>query len=118
MTKIVKQPGVTIVELDTSYDSLEEAKLDQFSKLLLSTVDRAEPPIVLLDLAGAPFVGSTFLGVLVRAWKRLRDRHGRLALCHANQVCGDVLRASKLDTIWEIFPGRDEAVRELAASDS
>lgn len=118
MTKIVEKPGVTIVEVDTSYDSLEEAKLDQFSKLLLSTVDRAEPPVVLLDLAGAPFVGSTFLGILVRAWKRLRDRQGRLALCHANQVCGDVLRASKLDTIWEIFPGREEAVRELVGSDS
>lgn len=113
MTQVLKQPGVTIVEVDTSYDSLEEAKLDQFGKLLLSAVDQAEPPVVLLDLREAPFVGSSFLGILVRAWKRLRDRHGRLALCHVNQVCGDVLSASKLDTIWEIFPTRAEAVRQL-----
>ncbi|HEX5445666.1 MAG TPA: STAS domain-containing protein [Pirellulales bacterium] len=114
MTQVLHESDVTIVAVDTHYDSLDEAKLDQFSKLLLSTVDRAKTPVVLLDLAEADFIGSTFLGILVRAWKRLRDRQGRLALCHVNQVCGDVLRASKLDTIWEIFPSREAAVRELA----
>lgn len=114
MSQMLSESGVTVVVVDTNYDSLDEAKLDQFSKLLLSTVDGARHPVVLLDLAQADFIGSTFLGILVRAWKRLRDRQGRLALCAVNQVCGDVLRASKLDTIWEIFPTRDAAVRELA----
>lgn len=113
MTKVLTDTGLTLIEVDTHYDSLDEAKLDQFRKLLLSAVDQAEPPVVLLDLAGATFIGSTFLGILVRAWKRLRDRQGRLALCHVNQVCGDVLQASKLDTIWEVFPSRADAVREL-----
>lgn len=114
MTQVLSESDVTIVAVDTNYDSLDEAKLDQFSKLLLSTVDRAKPPVVLLDLAQADFIGSTFLGILVRAWKRLRDRQGRLALCHVNEVCGDVLHASKLDTIWEVFPTREDAIRELA----
>lgn len=116
MTQVLNESGTTIVVVDSHYDSLEEAKLEQFSKLLLSAVDRAAPPVVLLDLAEAEFIGSTFLGILVRAWKRLRDRQGRLALCHVNQVCGDVLHASKLDTIWEIFPTREDALSELAGA--
>jgi anti-anti-sigma factor len=113
MTNIQQQEGVTVVEVGTEYDSLDVAKINEFGGDLLSAVAQAEPPHVLLDLRATTFIGSSFLGLLIRAWKRLRDRHGTLALCHVNDVCGEVLRASKLDMIWQIFPDRDAAIRHL-----
>ncbi|HWB11113.1 MAG TPA: STAS domain-containing protein [Pirellulales bacterium] len=113
MTTIQKQEGITIVELGTEYDSLDVTKINEFGSELLSAVAQAEPAKVLLDLRATTFIGSSFLGLLIRAWKRLRDRHGTLALCHVNDVCGEVLRASKLDMIWQVFPDRDAAVWHL-----
>lgn len=114
MANITRVDGVTIVEVDQEYDSLDERKLSELGAQLLAAVDQAEPPVLLLDLTRTTFIGSSFLGVAIRAWKRLRDRSGRLALCHVNELCREVLQASRLDTIWELFPSREEALRELA----
>ncbi|HVA48753.1 MAG TPA: STAS domain-containing protein [Pirellulales bacterium] len=113
MANLLKQEGITVIEVDAQYDSLDVAKLNEFGSQLLAAVAEAEPPTVLLDMGKTTFIGSSFLGLLIRAWKRLRDRRGSLALCNVNDVCGDVLRASKLDMIWQVFPDRDAAVGRL-----
>lgn len=115
MAEVFKHCGLTIATVDSEYDSLAVAQLEALGSLLLDAARQAEPPIMLLDLSETQYIGSSFLGVLTRVWKRLRDRHGRLALCHVNEVCGDVLRASKLDTIWDVFPDRATALEELGA---
>lgn len=115
MAKVFQQSGLTIAEVDSEYDSLAVAQLEELGSLLLEAARAADPPIMLLDLAETQYIGSSFLGVLMRVWKRLRDRQGRLALCHVNDVCADVLRASKLDTIWDVFADRATAEKELGA---
>lgn len=115
MTKVYQQEGVTVVEVDAEYDSLDVAKLNAFGDELLTAVAAADPPRVLIDMHRTTFIGSNFLGLLIRAWKRLRDRKGELALCQVNDVCTEVLRASKLDMIWQVFPDRDAAVVQLRA---
>ena len=115
MTRLSQIDGVTIFSVDREYDSLDDSRVSEFSALLTGAVERADPPVLLLDLTNTTFIGSSFLGVLVRAWKRIRDRRGQMALCHVNPLCGEVLHASKLDTIWDIYPTRDEALRALAA---
>jgi anti-anti-sigma factor len=114
MTRVSQVDGVTIFSVDREYDSLDERKVSEFSAQLTAAIDRANPPLLLLDLSDTTFIGSSFLGVLVRVWKRIRERQGRMALCHANELCSEVLHASKLDTIWDIYPARDAAIRALA----
>ncbi len=113
MAKVSRQEGVTIVEIDAQYDSLDVARLNEFGDQLLTAVAAADPPKVLLDMGRTTFIGSNFLGLLIRAWKRLRDRKGELALCCVNEVCGEVLRASKLDMIWQVYSDRETAVTNL-----
>jgi anti-sigma B factor antagonist len=113
MANFHKQEGITVVEVDAQYDSLDVAKLNEFGDELLAAVTQADPPKVLLNLRRTTFIGSSFLGVLIRAWKRLRDRHGELAICEVNEVCGEVLKASKLDMIWQVFPDQESAMRHL-----
>jgi anti-anti-sigma factor len=109
------EPAFTLVEVEGVCDSLDEARIADFQDMLLLAAERADPPVLLLDLAGARFVGSAFLAVVIRAWKRLRDRQGKLLLCNPDEPCASVLSVSKLDTIWDIYPSRDQALRALAA---
>jgi hypothetical protein len=54
---------------------------------------------------------------MIRTWKQLDARGGRLVLCGVSGFCADVLRAAKLDTLWPICPDRSSAialVREAA----
>jgi len=114
MAAITHVRSVTIFEVDQEYDSLDDGKMNAFAASLAAAVNAADPPVLLLDLSKTTFIGSSFLGALVWAWKRLRDRQGRMALCHANQTCREVLHASKLDTIWEVYPTREAALEKMA----
>ncbi len=115
MSEIIRTHGVTVFEVDQEYDSLDERALGELSTQLLNVVETANPPVLLLDLARTKFIGSSFLGVLIRAWKRLRDRNGQMALCNVNNLCSEVLQASKLNSIWDVYGTREAAIQGLAA---
>jgi anti-anti-sigma factor len=55
-----------------------------------------------------------FIELLVRAWKRLKQRGGNLVLCELQPFCAEVLQTTRLDTLWEIYQTRSDAVRGLS----
>ncbi len=56
-------------------------------------VDSASPPttMVVLDLTGVTFLGSSGIGALITAWKELGDRHIGLRLEECSDIVGRVL---------------------------
>lgn len=69
---------------------------------------------LVIDLSRANYFGSVMIGEFMRLGTSVRDRGGRIALCGASADMQDVLRIMKLDTMWELFPRRDDAVRAIA----
>ena len=57
------------------------------------------------------FIDSMFIETVFRAWKRIQELHGAMAICCANEMCAEVLKTTKLDEIWSICPSREEAIR-------
>jgi len=114
MTNVLQQNGVTILELDEHYDSLSDAPIEDLAEVVLETAGTAEPPALLLDLSRTRFIGSRFIGILVRAWSRIRERNGRMALCCVAPHCREALISTRLyDTLWAAYETRDEAVSAL-----
>ena len=114
MSEIVRHSGVTVICLDPSHDSLTEETIRKFGQLLLTQAARAEPPILVVDLAETEYIGSSFLELLLRTWKRLKERKGTLALCRVRPFCLEVLEHTRLDTLWPAYSTRGEAVTALA----
>jgi len=114
MTRVSRQQGVTILELGPSYDSLDDSSLEEFGGALLDEAAHAEPPRLILDLSHTSYIGSSFLELLVRAWKRIRGRGGAMALCGVQPFCVEVLQITRLDSLWTIYPTRSEAVAAVA----
>ena len=96
---------MTVVELEASYNSLDEKALDELGGLLLTKATLIDPPDMIIDLSKTSYIGSMFVELLVRTWKRLAERGGRLALCGLHPFCAEVLKISRLDTLWLLFPG-------------
>jgi anti-sigma B factor antagonist len=113
MLHVTRENAVTIVALGPEYDSLDEATIGDLERTLLAAMAAADPPRMVLDLANTRFLGSRFIEVVVRAWKRLRDRRGELALCNLNPFCYDVLERTQLNRLWRVYPSRGEAVAAL-----
>ena len=58
--------GLTIVEVDPDTDRWTSGGGCDFRGLMLEAADHAERPLMLIDLAATTFIGSSFIGVLVR----------------------------------------------------
>lgn len=115
MIRVDTQQGVTIIELGSAYESLDDDALEEVGGLILTKAAAAESPWLVLDLSGTQYIGSTFIELMVRAWKRLRQRGGNMVLCGVQPFCAEILRATKLDTLWEVVPTREEALAHAAA---
>ena len=116
MHQVTRDNGVTIVELGQSYAGLDYDVLQDLGELLLSQASYADPPVVIVDMSATEYVGSSFIELLVRAWKRLKHRNGMMAICGAQPFCHEVLRVARLDTIWPMYADRAEALGALTAS--
>ena len=108
--QVSRQNDVTVVELGPRYESLDEAAVEEMRERLLAEASGADPPRVVVDLSKTDFIGSMFIELLVRAWKRLTERGGTLALCGLQPFCTEVMQATRLDTLWKTYPTREEAI--------
>jgi anti-anti-sigma factor len=116
MENVFVDRGVTVVELDRSYDGLDGSGQQRLSELLRAQVEKADPPLILLDLSRTAIMDSTMLGVLFGAEKRLRARQGRMAVCGANVFCADVLRIVNLNALFQSFETREDAIVGMTAT--
>jgi anti-sigma B factor antagonist len=111
---VIRQEGVTIVRLGPSYDSLDDRALEEFGGMLLAEATYAEPPQLVLDFLQTTHIGSSFIELLVRAWKRLNQRNGTMVLCSVQPFCREVLQITRLDSLWTMYPTEEEAVSALS----
>ncbi len=116
MIDVELQGPVTVCVLDKAYDSLDTAQVDEFNLRLCEAVDQADHPLFVIDLSHTSFIGSSFLEVLFRVWKRLQQRNGRMVLCGLSDFCREVLHTTRLDTLWNSFDMRQDAVEALLAA--
>ena len=111
MAQVIYEQGVIVLELDAAYESLEAQTLQAMGELLLEEIGRAETPRVVLDMTQTRFIDSMFIETVFRAWKRIQELHGAMAICCANVMCEEVLKIAKLNAIWAICPSREEAIQ-------
>jgi anti-anti-sigma factor len=106
-------PNCTVIDLGERYDSLSLDSLNEVGSMLLMQARSVDPPRLILDMSQTKLIGSTFIELLVRTWRQLIERHGELALCGLQPFCAEVLRATRLETLWECFPTRDKALEAM-----
>jgi anti-sigma B factor antagonist len=67
-------------------------------------------PDVVLNLAGINFIDSGGLGLLVRFLTRTQNAHGSLKLCVLPANIAEMLRLTKLNTIFEVHDQEADAI--------
>lgn len=95
--------------------NLQEAEVVQETMELLEVVSHSSPTNLVIDLQYGDYVGSAFLGAVIRLWKRIAQNGGRLAICHVSEKVVLTLRMTKLQTVWPIYVSRDDALRAVGA---
>jgi anti-sigma B factor antagonist len=68
---------------------------------------------LVLNLEAVPYIDSTGLGELVRAYSIVRKSGGRIVLCHLTKRLLDLLSITKLLTVWDVYDSVEAAVRSF-----
>ncbi|MHC5540365.1 STAS domain-containing protein [Singulisphaera rosea] len=109
----VQQIGFTqIVSFAKPYlqteDEIQKAGLE-----LVGLVEDKTHAKVLLSFDGVRFISSSVLAHVVRLQKKLTKTKGKLRLCSLTPQLQDILRASQLDKLLEVYPNEKAALADF-----
>ena len=98
--------GVVIVDTTGRLCFLENSLREHVNELL----DEGHLEFV-LNLANVPYIDSFGLGQLVSIWTSVQSKGGRLVLLRPTDHVQQLLRISKLNTVFPIFGEEAQAIR-------
>jgi anti-anti-sigma factor len=110
----VEQSGETLIitPLKNLYE-LDYEQIQRGGRELLELLAASSVKNVIMDFHKTDSFGSTALGFFVRLWKKIRQRNGSMAFCNLSENEKEILEVTKLDGLWTISSGLDEARKAL-----
>ncbi len=112
--KVVTENDVTVVEL-TDRKILDEMSIAQIGEALSAIVAEADGIRLVLDFISVVHMSSSALSMLITLNKRVRQSGGRLVLCNISPPIHEAFTITRLNEVFEIRVGRDEAAAEAAS---
>ena len=66
-----------------------------------------------IDLENTRYVSSAGLRIFLATAKKMMARSGKVILCHPNEIVKDILHVSGFNTIIDVKPTVDQALKEI-----
>lgn len=66
-----------------------------------------------IDLENTRYVSSAGLRIFLATAKKMMARSGKMILCHPNEIVKDILHVSGFNTIIEVKPTVEQALKEI-----
>ncbi len=116
MTRIAEASGVATFHLARTYDALHGDELQLLEKAILEKIAASSEPRLILDFSETNYISSSFVEAVMRGWKKLQEKNGRMALCCLNSNCATVLKVCRLDRIWNLCDSHAQADKVVRAA--
>ena len=87
---------------------------EEMRDLILSAIEQGTVKI-LLDMEGVSWINSSGLGILIASHMAARKKGGSLKLMKVSSRIESILSVTRLNTIFEIYPGEEAARRSVAS---
>jgi anti-anti-sigma factor len=104
------------VALVTIAGRIDHVSAPAFESELLPQVEgcTGEEKKLLLDCSALDYVSSAGLRVLMIAAKRCRKQNGTMVLAALQPTIQEILRISRFDTVFELFPSVQAALEAIS----
>lgn len=101
-----KRGDVTLIQVD---GQITVGNRQEVKAMVQAVLDAGARKLV-LDCRSTSYIDSSGLGALVTISKRVREAGGQIRLAALNDDLRALFELTKLDTLFAIFPGTDEAL--------
>lgn len=105
--------GRTVVAFLPHLNEIPWAEIEKVGGQILPRLQETASPGVLVDLCSLKYMGSASLALVVRIYKTVTEKKGRLIVANRDPMVGELLTKAGLEKILEIAPSREEALRRL-----
>jgi anti-anti-sigma factor len=105
--------GVFVLEPQQDLHELDCREIAAEGEEVLRLASDPSVEGVVVDFGRTDAFGSSALELLVRLWRRMRDRDGCMALCNVSDHENEILEATGLADFWPVYPSRAEAVEAM-----
>lgn len=103
---VQNQNGITVIDVE---GQLIVGNRQELKQQVLQELEGGARKF-LIDFANTGYIDSSGLGVLVSLSKKIREQGGELRLANLNDDLRTLFELTKLDTLFQISDGRDEAL--------
>ena len=110
---IEKTGDIAIVIPSPTAEKMAEELMLTATELILDPLDKIKPNGLIFDLSEVDYVGSLFVGLLLRCHKRVKKHGCEVVIAGASQNARELLHLTGLDTLWPIYNDRKEAISAL-----
>jgi len=110
---VTEQKDVRVVEF-THNKILDEGNIADIGATLNTLIDERPKPKLLLDFNSVEHLSSAALGMLINVNNRVKQKNGQLRLANIKPQIFEVFVITKLNKLFRILPGRQEALTSFA----
>lgn len=105
-----QQDGITIFNL--TGEIIDKAQAAEFVEHINNLAASGKTRFA-LELSGLRYMNSSGLNVLVSILTKARNSGGEVVVCNLSKKVSDLLVITKLDTIFNILPTVEDAIKKL-----
>lgn len=104
-----------ILTLRQELNDVQWAQIEQVGTEVLQDLQERRSPACLIDLSPMHYMGSAMVALIVRIWKAVNERGGRVVIVVNDDMVLKVICLAGLDKVWTIVSSRDDGLRLLGA---
>lgn len=109
--------GFAVITLLPELNKVPWADIDTIGTKLLGRMDTQRTPSFLIDLEALNYMGSAMVALVVRLWKSVKERNGKMAVVNSDDMVLEVLKLAGLAKVWTIVDSREAGFKALGVSE-
>ncbi|QDU36765.1 STAS domain protein [Maioricimonas rarisocia] len=102
-----------ILTLKQELNDVQWAQIEQVGTEVLQDLQDRRSPSCLIDLSPMHYMGSAMVALIVRIWKAVNDKGGRVVVVVGDDMVLKVISLAGLDKVWNIARTREDGLKQL-----
>jgi anti-anti-sigma factor len=105
--------GFSRLALSPELNAYHWEEIERSAAEILTGLETAKTQAVIMDLSPLDYLGSAQVALLVRIWKAIKARNGRMVVYVTAPVVKEVLSTAGLAALWQFFDTLPDAYQGL-----
>jgi anti-anti-sigma factor len=105
--------GCLTITLLPELNDKQWADIERVGTEIVDRISAAPSPKVLVDLTPLSYMGSAMVALIVRLYKTVNSRGGKMVVVNQHELVFEVLKLAGLTKLWTIVPNRQEAYSSM-----